>query len=158
MEICRTGAGISVFVSLSELPEGTPRPRSMTARDAAALLRRLLPGDDFHAAVIELFIGGGGVLIFVSNGGESVFYFTFSSFERVLCAAAVCSGGEDSSLIRSGDTYLLILRCAPGAVPPAELCEYGERADALFALFLRERGSIIIEHAAVPYLRRVFHM
>ena len=158
MEICRTGAGITVFVSLTELPEGTPEPRSMTAQDAAALLRRLCPEDDFRASVIELFIGGGGVLIFASGRGESLFYFTFGSFERVLCAAAVCPGEEDSSLIKSGDTYLLLLRCAPGAEPPAVLSEYGERTDALFALFLRERGSIIIEHAAVPYLRRVFHM
>ena len=162
MTISQIGArAISVYISESELKELNLVPDEIGLEEAKWLLARALEDKrlgGWEAAELTVYPGIDSVLLFARRRASAPCHFLFSDFETLITAAHLCPEALPSSLSMVTGAYVLTLYPFEGEMPPAVLHEFSKELENVpyLASHLREQGALLLEHAALYYLRAHF--
>ena len=119
-----------------------------------------LGDEDGRHAVLEIFPGREGVLLFLRFGAEKPVFFSFGSLDTLLDAVGECREDMPARLDCFDGVYILTLYPRAGSTAADAFGEFGVRLPYPdgFSAHMREHGRTLIESDALRVLRGVFHV
>jgi hypothetical protein len=161
MEIQLIGSkALTVFLSGDELARRRLEPQSITAEEAADILKTALEAagkKGWENVTLEVFPGRDSILLFAHLCFEKTAFFVFDDFETLIEAGKLCPPGIDSVITYIDESYVLSVYSEDGEFP-AHLCEYGTKLarPSKYALFLSEHGKKIAGPDGIDSIKKFF--
>jgi len=154
-------AALYIYIYGKELEDIAKNPVDLSTEDATELLKTAMGGnfsDAWESACLELYFGGGALLLFARIHSGNPVVLSFAEFEDVIAAAKCCRESMISHLALLDGEYYLILYPRCDAEPPDSFFEYGEpcREPSFFALHLIEHGKILMGPKAIDGINKMF--